>query len=219
MEPSQRPVTPTVRPWAVIALTLAVVAVLIGASVLSYLAGRATEAVTNFTLLPAEQFESVGDVNIQSLQELSELTTVEMVLATTVEKGTDRGWLNWATGDSISMLVVAEVGAGVDLSEIDDGDVVVDQELKKVELRLPAATITGVAVDNTATGVYDRRTGIFTNGDPNLERSARLAAEEILVEDALERGILTTAERSAVTALTNFLSALGYEEIDVLVGS
>lgn len=219
MEPSERPAVPTIRTWAVVAVTLAVVAALIGASILSYLAGRATEAVTNFTLLPAEQFESVGDVNIQSLQELAELTTVEMVLATTVEKGTDRGWLNWATGDSISMLVVAEVGAGVDLSGIGSNDVIVDPDLKRVELHLPAATITNVAVDNTATGVYDRTTGIFTNGDPNLERAARLAAEEILVADALDRGILTTAERSAVTALTAFLEALGYRDIDVVVGS
>lgn len=199
-------------------LTLAVVGVLLIASVLSYLAGRASEVVSDLNLIPAEEFQTLGDVKVQSLQELAELTTVEMVLATTVDKGTDRGWLNWATGDSISMLVVAEIGAGVDLSFIDGDDVIVDAESRSVEIRLPEATITNITVDNTATGVYDRSTGIFTNGDPNLERAARLAAEEILVEDALERGILSTAERSAVTALTNFLEALGYEQVEVIVG-
>lgn len=73
----------------IVALTLAVVGVLFGASVLSYLAGRASETVSQLTLIPSEEFEAVGDVKIQSLQELAELTTVEMVLATTVDKGTD----------------------------------------------------------------------------------------------------------------------------------
>ncbi len=202
----------------VVVLTLAVVGVLVVASILSYLAGRASEVVSDLDLIPAEEFQALGEVKVQSLQELAELTTVEMVLATTVDKGTDRGWLNWATGDSISMLVVAEVGAGVDLSVIEESDVVVEPESSRVELHLPAATITKITVDNTATGVYDRSTGIFTNGDPNLERAARLAAEEILVEDALERGILVTAERSAVSALTSFLEALGYEDVEVIVG-
>lgn len=202
----------------VVVLTLAVVGVLVVASILSYLAGRASEVVSDLDLIPAEDFQALGEVKVQSLQELAELTTVEMVLATTVDKGTDRGWLNWATGDSISMLVVAEVGAGVDLSLIEPSDVIVEPESSRVELRLPAATITKVTVDNMATGVYDRSTGIFTNGDPNLERAARLAAEEILVEDALERGILVTAERSAVSALTSFLEALGYEDVEVIVG-
>lgn len=200
-----------------VVLTLIVVGVMFGASVLAFLAGRATEAVSELTLIPAEEFQAVGDVDVQSLRDLAELTTVEMVLATTVEKGTDRGWLNWATGDSISMLVVAEVGAGVDLAAIDDGDVTVDTDLKQVEIRLPAASVTHVAVDNEATGVYDRTTGIFTNGDPNLERSARLAAEELIVADALDRGILAAAERSAVSALTDFLRALGYEDVSVVV--
>lgn len=57
-----------------------------------------------------------GTTVVEALRELSELTTVEAVEATTIERGNDRGILNFLAGDRIAMLVVARVGAGVDLT-------------------------------------------------------------------------------------------------------
>ena len=192
---------------------------LIGAAILgtlilgAFLVGRAVDTVEE--IIPAEPIERIGSVTVEQIQQLAELTTVRTVAATTVQKGTDRGWLNWAAGDQVSMLAVAEIGAGIDLGQLDDGDIRADPEERTVRMTLPPPTIPSVAVDNEASHVYDRDTGIFTQGDPDLERSARLAAEEILVEEAIEAGLLAEAERSARLVLTDFLRALGYETIEI----
>lgn len=187
---------------------------IVGALILgAFLLGRAVDTVD--TIIPAEPVERIGSVTVEQIQQLAELTTVRTVAATTVQKGTDRGWLNWAAGDQVSMLAVAEIGAGIDLGELQDGDVRADPDTRAVRLTLPSPTITYVAVDNEASHVYDRDTGIFTQGDPDLERSARLAAEEILVNEAVDAGILDEAERSARRVLTDFLQALGYESIEI----
>lgn len=192
---------------------------LIGAAILgtlilgAFLVGRAVDTVEE--IIPAEPIERIGSVTVEQIQQLAELTTVRTVAATTVQKGTDRGWLNWAAGDQVSMLAVAEIGAGIDLGQLDDGDIRADPEERTVRMTLPTPTITYVAVDNEASHVYDRDTGIFTQGDPDLERAARLAAEEILVEEAIEAGLLAEAERSARLVLTDFLRALGYETIEI----
>jgi len=138
-----------------------------------------------------------------------------MVEYTTVVKGDDRGWLNWAAGDRIEMFAVARIGAGVDLDAIEEGDLLVDEG--RVVLRLPAAKLTYVSVDNEATHVYNRDTGVFTKGNPDLERSARLAAEELLTAQAIEQGILEMAEQRAVSILTDLIISLGYTEVDVVV--
>lgn len=204
------------QPWTIVGLTVVVVAFILAATLLAFVAGRVDQAVD---VTPERPFEKVGPVAIETIRDLATLTTVEMVSYTTVEKGTDRGWLNWATGDAISMFAVAEIGAGVDLTGVTDGDVDQDTETASIVIRLPAPEITYIAVDNEATHVYDRSTGVFTRGDPNLERAARLAAEEILVAEVLEQGILDEARASAVTVLTDFLKALGYESVTILVGN
>ncbi len=201
------------NPWIIVALTL-VGAVILGALILgAFLVGRAVDTVDE--IIPEEPIERIGSVTVEQIQQLAQLTTVRTVAATTVQKGTDRGWLNWAAGDQVSMLAVAEIGAGIDLGELDDGDITADPDARTVRMSLPEPTITYVAVDNEASHVYDRDTGIFIQGDPDLERAARLAAEEILVEEAVEAGLLTEAERSARQVLTDFLRALGYETIEI----
>ncbi len=164
------------------------------------------------------EFTRIQPVQIQSIRQLSELTTVEYVEYTRVEKGDDRGWLNWVDGDRIELFAVARIGAGVDLEQLEDDDIFADPNSGRVRISLPPSTITYVAVDNEATHVYNRETGIFTQGDPDLERSARLAAEEVLVSSAEERGILEDAGRRAEVVVTDLLRSLGYSDIEVTSG-
>ena len=163
-----------------------------------------------------EPYEEVGPAVVESIHELAELTTVEYVEYTTISKGTDGSWLDWARGDSIEMLAIAEIGAGVDLSELDEGSFTVDTENGIVTFQLPEAEIHYSALDNDATRVYDRKTGLFTHGDPQLETEARQAAEAALLEKAIEEGILDEAEDNAGTLLTELLKGLGYEQVVVL---
>jgi hypothetical protein len=161
-----------------------------------------------------EPYEEIGPVVISSLRDLSNLTTVETVQYTIVDKGTDRGWLDWARGDSLQLFAVAKIGAGIDLSRITVRNVSLDDE-GVVEITIPAAEIQYVSVDNDATQILDRETGLFTKGDPRLETDARQVAEEVLVEGALDDGILADAEANARQVLTDFLLGLGYRDVVV----
>jgi hypothetical protein len=151
-----------------------------------------------------EPYEEIGPVTITAIR----------VQYTMVEKGTDEGWLAWARGDSLRMFAVARIGAGVDLSQLTVRDVTVDAE-GVVDLQLPAAAIQYVDPDEDATQVLERDVGIFTSGDPGLESDVRRIADEVLVDNAIEEGILEKAEDNARSALTDFLLSVGYSDVVV----
>ncbi len=161
-----------------------------------------------------EPYEEIGPVVISSIRDLSNLTTVETVQYTIVDKGTDQGWLEWARGDSLQLFAVAKIGAGIDLSGITVRNVSLDDQ-GVVEITVPAAEIQYVSVDNEATQILDRETGLFTKGDPRLETDARQVAEEVLVQAALDEGVLADAEANARQILTDFLLGLGYRDVVV----
>lgn len=161
-----------------------------------------------------EPYEEIGPVTITAIRDLAQLTTVETVQYTIVEKGTDEGWLAWARGDSLRMFAVARIGAGVDLGDLTVRDVSVDED-GVVELQLPAAEILYVDPDEDATQVLSRDVGIFTSGDPGLESDVRRIADEVLVENAIEAGILDQAEENARSVLTDFLLSVGYTDVVV----
>jgi hypothetical protein len=161
-----------------------------------------------------EPYEELGPVVISAIRDMSNLTTVETVQYTIVDKGTDRGWLEWARGDSLQLFAVARIGAGIDMNGITVQNVSLDDQ-GVVEITVPAAEIQYVSVDNEATQILDRETGLFTKGDPRLETDARQVAEEVLVQAALDEGVLTDAEANARQVLTDFLLGLGYRDVVV----
>lgn len=161
-----------------------------------------------------EPYQEIGPVVITAIRNLSELTTVESVHYTIVEKGTDAGWLSWARNDSVRLLAVAKIGAGVNLGEVMVRDVELD-ERGVVEITVPRAVIQYVAPDNEATQVIERDLGLFTKGDPELESEVRRIADDVLVQSALDGGILEQAEANARTVLTGFLMGLGYRDVVV----
>ena len=165
------------------------------------------------SFIAGESFEDVGPTVVESLQELSELTTVEMIEHTTIEKGEDYGWLNIVRGDRLFLFAVARVGAGVDLSDLTAESFVVDNENGTVLVRLPAPEITYSYLDSEATRIVDRDTGLLHKGDPQLESEARRQAESILTEQALAAGILETAQENAELAISEFLHGLGYNHV------
>lgn len=215
--PMEEPTTPRTSPLIPVLVTLLVVALLGAVGFFSFVAGKAQPILTPpTTLLPEpEEFVRASPVTVETVRSLAELTTVEVVSHTTIEKGTDAGWLNWATGDQLTLFVLAEIGAGVDLSTMSEDAIAFDEVAGTVTITLPRAEVLYIAVDNDASHVYDRDTGLFTRADPNLERSARQVAEEVLRQQALDEGLLQEAEEGAEFILTGFLSTLGYEDITI----
>jgi hypothetical protein len=114
------------------------------------------------------------------------------------------------------MLAVADIGAGVALDQLTVESFNVEPTSGVIQLRLPPATIHYASLDNDATIVFDRKTGLFTKGDAQLESEARRIAEQYLLDEALAAGILTEAERNAATILRNFLLSVGYTDVVIL---
>jgi hypothetical protein len=171
-------------------------------------------ALNGFSLFGGgDDYTEVGVAVVEQVRNIAELTTVEMVQSTTIDKGTDYGWLNWARGDRVFMFVVADIGAGIDFERFYTGSFDVDTDTGAVTVEMPPAEITYIAVDNEQTKVIDRSTGVLTDGDPQLESDARRVAEEVLQAAALEAGILQQAERNARNVIEGLLLELGYTRV------
>ncbi len=165
------------------------------------------------SFLTGEEYQEVGIVVVDELQELAELTTVEMVETTTIERGDDHGILNFALGDHIYLFAAARVGAGVDLAELTEDSFSVDQETGVVSIEVPRAEIFYVYLDSDSTTVLDRDTGLLTKGDDQLESTTRAEAERILQAQALEAGILERAQQNAEEVLGGFFRSMGYTDV------
>jgi hypothetical protein len=183
----------------------------------AFLIGNALTGVN--ILRDGEKYSEVGQSVVDKVRDIAALTTVEVVESTTIEKGNDFGWLNWARGDRVFMFVVAKIGAGIDFEGFDAESFEVDRESGTVTVRMPPAHITYVAMDNTQTQVIDRSTGVFTKGDPKLESDARQVAEKVLRNAAIEAGILDRAAKNARTIIEGFLLELGYARVEFTVPS
>ncbi len=117
----------------------------------------------------------------------------------------------WLVGDQILFVAHGEVVAGVDLSKLQSDSVKVED--KRVSIQLPAAEILSTHLDNRQSEVFERRTGIFSQPEKDLETKVRAEAEEQIQQAALSQGILDTATQNARDALRSQMLQLGFQEI------
>jgi hypothetical protein len=122
-------------------------------------------------------------------------------------------WPSFLAGDKIILVAHGEVIAGVDLSKLQPGDVSVSGQW--VRVKLPAAEILTTRIDNQATRVYARSTGLLVSADPNLESEVRGQAEQQIAQAAISEGILDKARQNARTSVGALLSGLGFQRVDV----
>ena len=115
------------------------------------------------------------------------------------------------TGDRILLEVHGEAIAGVDFNQLVPSGVQLSD--RTIRVHLPPAQIFTVALDDTRTHVYQRRTGLFVPVDPSLEGEVRAQAVENLHQSALAAGILDTAKQNACATVTKLLLGLGFSQV------
>lgn len=211
----QRPGHARLLSWVFGVLCGIVLAALMGASVLRLGSGAGLIHLLRGAF-GSSTFLNVGQpVVVRQIQQLQRLETVLYTLENVVEGEHDYTNLlpKLLTADRILLIGHGEVVAGVDLSKVGSGDVVVQG--RSVALRLPATEIFSARIDNQKTRVYSRDTGILVPVDPNLETDVRREAEHQLREAALKDGILDAAGRNARATLTSFLKGLGFEQVEI----
>ncbi len=184
-----------------IALTLVALALVAGASIAILFSSRTQSTVR--TVDPPGLLREV--------QRLSELVSVKYSIQKVVGLKEDKRPLGT---ESILLVVQGTVLAGVDLKEMEQRDVRVEEN--KVFLKLPAARILHVYLDDQNTRVWDRKITWWTPWvpyNPDFERQARVAAIDSIRGQAEEMGILRDARRNAEQTIRALLNAAGAVEV------
>lgn len=149
---------------------------------------------------------------LKQIQSLQELATVKYTLQKVI--GLEEEKVPFGS-ESVLMVVMAHVKAGVDLQALTPRDVQIS-DTKQITLRLPPPKILDTYIDDKETKVYQRSKTWWTPWVPNnpgLEQQARQAALESIQLAASQSGILSNAQQNAQTALRAFLQTAGFEFI------
>jgi hypothetical protein len=148
---------------------------------------------------------------VYQIRTLARLETIQYSIEKVITAETGQGVLSPLFGDRLLFVAHGYVIAGVDMKKLLPGDMRTEEGILYVEL--PPAEIFMATLDNDKSYVYDRETGILTQGDVNLETLARQAAEDEIQEAALEDGILEQAQANAEAYLYRLLRSLGFVDV------
>lgn len=149
---------------------------------------------------------------IKQLQSLNRLETASYTIEKVIDARTNgNAFQEVLFGDQILLIAYGKVIAGFDLSKLEANDVKVEDTT--LRLTLPSPEILVATLDNNQTRVYDRRQGLLTKGDTNLESEARKSAESTIRDAACTGGILKEAEKNAVSQLTTLFKSFGFTDV------
>jgi hypothetical protein len=153
-------------------------------------------------------YQNQATVVLQSIQQMSVLTTTRYNFSSLVT--TEREMppvLAALYGERQVLIAVGHVTAGIDLSLMGPEDVTIANGT--LMLHLPPPTLQDCFLNEGASYVAERDTGLFSRSAPELEGQARQFAIRQFRDNALQEGILTNVQQQATTALTEFIQLLG----------
>jgi len=148
---------------------------------------------------------------IRQVRGLSRLETASYTLEKVITAESGQSSFAFLFGDRLILVAHGQVIAGVDLAKMGEGDIIVADEGTAV-VTLPPAEVLVVKLDNQKSYIFDRDTGLI-GMNPALETEARRAAEQEILNAALEGGILEMAQRNAETYVRQLIIALGFREV------
>lgn len=163
---------------------------------------------------PGEKYQTNLNTQtvIKQIQSLNRLETASYTIEKVIDVGTTGGGLKqFLVGDRILLIAHGTVIAGFDLSKVQESDINVTD--KTLNLKLPAPEILVAKLDNDQTRVYDRKQGLLTKGDNDLESQARSEAEKVIKDAACKGGILNEASKNARNQLTSLFKSLGFQTV------
>lgn len=150
---------------------------------------------------------------VTKVSELNRLETAQMRVMHVSQIHQSYGIIpDMLAGDSLTLMAVGEVIAGVDLSRLRPDDVREAGD-RVVVIRLPRAEVLVTRLDNGETKVLDRKTGAFRKADQGLEGRARVYAENGIREEALQKGILGLATANAEKRIAELARQMGAKSV------
>lgn len=119
--------------------------------------------------------------------------------------------------DALLLVASGDVVAGIDLSQMKEGDITPDWNSKSVKIVLPPPKVFSTRIDNEHTYVYSRNVDVLAKRKESLESEARVQAEKELAKAAADAGILERANRNGSRTVEGLARALGYEKVEIVV--
>lgn len=156
---------------------------------------------------------SPAPVIVERLQALNRLETVRQTDRHIVEAKSESQILPDFLGkDKLMMQVQTETVAGVDLSLLSEKDIEMNNGV--ITINLPVPQIFYVRVDDRNSMIYTRERGLFVfHPDTDLERQARLKAQDDARMTAIRSDVLGTARANAEQNLRALLKTFGFTQI------
>ncbi|MDV6379431.1 DUF4230 domain-containing protein [Sporosarcina sp. GW1-11] len=153
----------------------------------------------------------------ERVQALQELTTAEAYTKVLVER-TDNELFGQSIGvnfpgtkRNVLVVIPGSIKAGIDLGNLTEEDLEIDESGKNIRLILPHAEFFGGAeLYFDQVEVYSVK-GLF-RGKADIKEGYELAneAKTLIIEEALEQGVLQSAEVNAEKTLKDMFSFAGY---------
>lgn len=165
---------------------------------------------------PDYTITATGDAVIEQIRALNRLETAAFHIEKVIEAGTNGNtFQEFLYGDRILLIAEGDVIAGIDMSKMKEKDFTISGTT--IIAKLPAAEIFSSILDNQATRVFDRKLGLLTKGDDQLETNARAAAEKLIREAACAGGILEEAAIHGRDQLSALFKALGFVSVTIII--
>lgn len=191
-----------------------VLAAILGVIVSILFINRLTEPRSSYVVNLSEQ------TVIKQVTSLNRIETASYTIEKIIDVGTTGNkFSQFLYGDRILLIAQGTVIGGFDLGKISEENVEVEGSV--LRMKLPAPEVLVAKLDSDQTRVYDRRQGLLTKGDEDLESEARKEAEKVIKDAACQGGILDEASKNARNQLTSLFKSLGFETviIDIPEGS
>lgn len=169
----------------------------------------------NLNAAPGEVFipDNIYIPPVERIQSLSELTTTRFNYAEVSAAQRDvPQWLSLLYGDSVVMVLVGTIEAGIDISQITEEAIVYDEASQILTVTLPAPALQTCFLDESQSYVVTRDTAIFADTMDGLEDQVRQNALIYYRDTAVEEGILVDAEIEARATMTELLDVLVNDE-------
>lgn len=199
-----------------VALLIALGLVLLGIIAAVIVAARfVAHRVEQMAITAVTRKEEMADIGtlVTRVRDLNRLETATMRVASvsTVTQTYDL-IPNALAGDELTLYSAGDVIAGVDLSLLKPGDVHREPD-GTIVVHLPPSQLLVSRLDNRASHVIQRRTGVFRRADIGMEGRARQYAEQNIRNEAIRRGILQLAQKNAEGRVADLLHTLGAAKV------
>ncbi len=202
-------------------LLLILVAVVVGGYLLVSTVRGLTRPLENAGSILVKQFEELTNPTptiipdpvtiIHEVRSLARLETSQYSVEKIITAESGQGPFAFLVGDKLLLVSHGQVIAGVDLAKMREDDIVVAQD-GTVTVVLPPAEVFIATLDNEKSYIYDRDIGVV-GMNPALETEARRAAEQEILNAALEDGILERAQQNAEDYLRRLITGLGFKKV------